>query len=79
MQSPAKDNKMGLPQQQIMEAGKHVADGAAAGTMLGSLLGYLPEAAALFTIVWTLFRIIEMWTGKKIHELRKSRAKVKKS
>ena len=56
--------------QQIVETIKHLGDVVAAGTVIGTLIGYLPAIAALFTIVWTALRIVELWTGKKLHQVR---------
>ena len=43
------------------ETVKHVFDGAAVLAVVGTLMSWLPAIAALFTIVWTGFRIIEEW------------------
>lgn len=43
---------------------KNLADLAAAGTAVGTLAGWLPNVAALFTIVWTGIRIYE-WLRKR--------------
>ena len=42
---------------QAVQDGAKAVDVAAAGAMLGSLMGYLPALAALFTIIWTGIRI----------------------
>jgi hypothetical protein len=57
--------------QENVEVVKHVADGVAAVTAIGTLMQMLPAFAALFTIVWTGMRIAEMIAGKKFHELLK--------
>ena len=57
--------------QENVEVVKHVADGVAAVTAIGTLMQMLPAFAAMFTIVWTGMRIAEMITGKKFHELLK--------
>ena len=44
------------------ETVKHVADGLSVVTVLGTLAEILPSIAALFTIVWTGFRIFETST-----------------
>ena len=49
---------------------KHVTDGLSVLTVVGTLAEVLPAIAALFTIVWTAFRIYELdtvqkWLGKK--------------
>ena len=52
------------------ETVKHVADGVSVLTVIGTLAEILPAVAALFTIVWTGFRIYELrtiqdWLKKK--------------
>lgn len=44
------------------ETAKHVADGLSVVTVLGTLAEILPSIAALFTIIWTGFRIYETQT-----------------
>ena len=44
------------------ETVKHVADGVSVLTVIGTLAEILPAIAALFTIVWTGFRIYELDT-----------------
>jgi hypothetical protein len=49
---------------------KVVGDSMAMGAVLGSLIGFLPAIAALFTIIWTGIRIWEShtvreWRGKE--------------
>ena len=49
---------------------KHVTDAISVVTVIGTLAQVLPAIAALFTIVWTGFRIYELdtvqkWLGKK--------------
>ena len=56
--------------QHVSETTKHVADAASIVTVLGTLAEILPAVAALFTIVWTGFRIYETntvqgWLKKK--------------
>ena len=43
---------------------KHIADGLSIMTVIGTLADVLPAVAALFTIVWTGFRIWETETVK---------------
>ena len=43
---------------------KHIADGLSIMTVIGTLADVLPAVAALFTIVWTGFRIYETETVK---------------
>lgn len=45
--------------QHTTEGVKHVADGLSIVTVIGTLAEILPAIAALFTIVWTGFRIYE--------------------
>ena len=45
--------------QHTTEVVKHVADGLSVVTVIGTLAEVLPAIAALFTIVWTGFRIYE--------------------
>ena len=49
---------------------KHVTDALSVATVIGTLAQVLPAIAALFTIVWTGFRIyetetVQKWLGKK--------------
>ena len=49
---------------------KHVTDALSVVTVIGTLAQVLPAIAALFTIVWTGFRIyetdtVQKWLGKK--------------
>jgi len=53
-----------------LDTAKTVADVAAVATTVGTLAQVLPSLAALFTIIWTGFRIYETntvqgWLGKK--------------
>jgi hypothetical protein len=43
---------------------KHIADGLSIMTVIGTLADVLPAIAALFTIIWTGFRIWETETVK---------------
>ena len=52
--------------QENVETIKHVADGVAAVTAVGTMMQLLPAVAALFTIVWTLIRIWETKTVQKL-------------
>ena len=47
---------------------KDLADAAAVGGAMGSLIGYLPEIAAFFAIVWTLIRIYE-WARIRVFKV----------
>lgn len=56
--------------QQTMDVGKHVVDAISVGTVVSTLLGYLPALAALASLIWSVIRIIETdtvqhWLGKK--------------
>ena len=48
---------------------KHVLDGLSIFTAVGALVDMLPEVAALFTIIWTGMRIVEMIAGKSFSEV----------
>jgi hypothetical protein len=50
----------------INDVAKHVIDGASVVTVIGTLAGYLPAIAALFTIIWTAIRIYETPTVTRI-------------
>jgi hypothetical protein len=52
------------------ETVKHAVDALSIVTVVGTLADMLPSIAAVFTIVWTVIRIIETntvqgWLGKK--------------
>ena len=55
--------------QEKVETIKHVADGVAAVTAVGTVMQLLPAVAALFTIVWTGMRITEMVAGKPFADI----------
>jgi hypothetical protein len=55
---------------QATEGVKQVTDALSVVTVIGTLADILPAIAALFTIVWTSFRIyetdtVQKWLGKK--------------
>jgi hypothetical protein len=55
------------------EATKHAVDALSVATVVGTLAEVLPAVAALFTIVWTSFRIYETktvqgWLGKTVKD-----------
>ena len=50
------------------ESTKQVVDFASTVTVVGTILNWLPAAAALWTIVWTTIRI---WETKTVQELYK--------
>ena len=49
----------------IDESSKHAIDAASIFTAVGSVLKWLPEVAAVFTIIWTGIRIYETKTVQK--------------
>jgi hypothetical protein len=53
------------------EATKHAVDALSVATVVGTLADVLPAVAALFTIVWTGFRIYETQTVTRWIESRK--------
>jgi len=55
--------------QHTTETVKHVTDGLSIITVLGTLADILPALAALFSLVWSIIRILETdtvrgWLGK---------------
>jgi len=58
----------------IDESSKHVIDAASIFTAVGSVLHWLPEVAALFTIIWTGIRIYETKTVQAWVKRRKENA-----
>jgi hypothetical protein len=55
---------------QATEGVKQVTDALSVVTVIGTLAEILPAIAAIFTIVWTSFRIyetdtVQKWLGKK--------------
>ena len=57
----------------ISESTKHTVDAVSIVTVVGTLAQWLPAMAALFTIIWTCFRIYETktvqgWLGKKVKD-----------
>lgn len=50
------------PLVQAPEQAKAIGDVFSVGTVVGSLMGWLPAIAAIFTIVWTAIRIWETKT-----------------
>jgi len=61
--------------QRAVENIKHTVDAVSVTTVgviwLGDLQLITATIAAILTGVWTVGRLVEMYTGKKIHELRK--------
>lgn len=49
-----------------LEVVKHTMDGLSLTTILASLVGYLPELSAGAALVWTLIRIWETRTVRKL-------------
>jgi len=58
----------------IDESSKHAIDAASIFTAVGSVLQWLPEVAAVFTIIWTGIRIYETNTVQKWVNRRKENA-----
>lgn len=57
----------------ISETTKHAVDAVSVVTVVGTLAQLLPAIAALFTIIWTGFRIYELrtvqnWLGKGVKD-----------
>ncbi len=52
-----------------LEVVKQIGDGLSVVTAIGTLVQVLPSVAALFTIVWTGMRIIEMVAGRPFAEV----------
>ena len=55
----------------MTDTAKNWIDWAAVGTAFGTVAGWLPQVAALASLVWTIMRIIEMVKGKSISEILK--------
>ena len=56
--------------EEALEATKHTLDAVSVITVVGTLVDILPSIAALFTIIWTGFRIwetdtVRQWTNRK--------------
>lgn len=49
-----------------MDHVKHWVDLASLGTVLATLIGWLPHVAALLSVVWTAIRIYETETMQRI-------------
>lgn len=47
----------------IWDTVKHIGDAVSIAVVLGSLAQWLPPAAALATLLWTVMRMYEMVTG----------------
>jgi len=55
---------------EAFEVTKHALDAVSVITVVGTLVDVLPAIAALFTIIWTAFRIwetdtVRQWTNRK--------------
>lgn len=50
----------------VPEGIKHLLDALSIGTMLGTLFQMLPNIAALLTIIWTVIRIYETETVRRL-------------
>jgi hypothetical protein len=44
---------------------KHAIDAASVGTVVATLIGWLPAIAAMFSIVWTIIQIYDWYKRKK--------------
>ena len=55
--------------QQVIKA---AGDATAYGTVIATLVGWLPSVAALFSILWLTIQITEKIADKKFHELLQS-------
>ena len=51
------------------ESTKSIVDALSFGTVVGTVAGVLPNIAAIFTIVWTVIRIYETDTFRKIFKI----------
>jgi len=57
------------------EVGKHAVDALSLSVVIGTLADVLPAVAALFTIIWTVIRILETRTvGKWLRRTSKDSA-----
>lgn len=59
----------------LNEHTKHFLDWLSLAAVVGTLVTWLPAIAALFSAIWTILRLVEMWTGKTISQLRKEKRK----
>lgn len=59
------------------ESTKHVVDALSFGTVVGTMAGVLPSIAAIFTIVWTMIRIYETQTFRKMFGINPVKPKLK--
>ncbi len=55
--------------QENVEVVKQIGDGLSVVTAIGTLVQILPSVAALFTIIWTGMRIVEMVAGRPFAEV----------
>ncbi len=58
-------------QQQVMESAKYGADGGAVALAVASFLSYLPNVAAVLSVVWLTLRIYETVLNLKDRKARK--------
>lgn len=49
---------------------RNVGDIAAVATAFGTITNYLPAVAALFSIIWTGMRIVELVTGQPFSQCK---------
>jgi hypothetical protein len=52
---------------------KHIVDGLAVSATVATLMAWLPPIAAALTIIWTVIRIAESETAKRVYTWVKSR------
>jgi len=56
-------------QPQTQQLIKNVADGTAYGTVVATLVGWLPAIAAGFTVLWLGMQMTEKIAGRPFHDL----------
>ena len=54
---------------QAQQIAKTAGDVTAHGTVIATLLGWLPHIAALFSVLWLLMQMTEKAVGKPFHEI----------
>jgi hypothetical protein len=55
-------------QQNIIEVAKHVVDGGAVAVVLAWVAGFAAPIATIMTVVWMVYRILDMRTTWKIKQ-----------
>lgn len=58
-----------------MEQVRPIGDAVAITTVAGTLIGWLPAIAALFTIIWTAIRIYETRTVQRLIQFLKEKVR----